>query len=469
MTIRGGSRPRDDHSQAHPQEPGSFDYTPAASPWDGANRLQYNGRRGSNGGSGWNGRSNRTGRSSIVGVVRFLVFALVLAAVVLAAMLTVLRPVVSGTIAGWAYDNPGALRIPFVADMVRENLGGALTEPASATAEVVEFTVEGGDTPPSIAQRLIDQGLLKSEKAFIFEATLQNLTPQLQEGDFSLAANMTPAQLVTGLINNRIVVTTLPVNFREGLRLEQITAKLQTLGAPLTLDPEEFYGLAKHPPAKLLADFPWLKKAGLPKGASIEGFLAPATYVLDADTTAEGLLRQMLSAWYKRVGSDRLAVPKAPGLSFYKVLTLASIVEREAVLDKERPLIAGVYQNRLTPTIWRTGLLEADPTVIYGVDTVKLGEYSTDWQQYSFWNIPEGRMKDQQLTGLLAGFQTYRNRGLPPGPICTPTVLSIDAALKPSTKDRYLFFLAVPDGGGKHVFAKTQAEHDANRAKYGYT
>jgi UPF0755 protein len=469
MTIRGGGRPREDHSQAHPQDPGSLDYTPAASPWNDANRLQYDGRRGGNGRSGWNGRGNQTGRSSIAGLLRFLVFALILAAVVLAGMLTVLRPVVSGAVAGWAYDNPGALRIPFVADMVRENLGGALTEPASSAAEEVEFTVEGGDTPPSIAQRLVDQGLLKSEQAFIFEATLQNLTPQLEEGNFSLAANMTPGQLVSGLINNQIVVTTVPVNFREGLRLEQITAKLQTLGAPLTIDAEEFYSLAKHPPAKLLADYPWLKKAGLPKGASLEGFLAPATYVLDAESTAEGLLREMLSAWYKRVGSERLAVPKARGLTFYEILTLASIVEREAVVDKERPLIAGVYQNRLTPTIWRTGLLEADPTVIYGVDTAKLGEYSTDWQQYSFWNVPEGRMKDQELTGALAGFQTYRHRGLPPGPISTPTVPSIDAALEPSTKDRYLFFLAVPDSGGKHVFAKTQAEHDANRNKYGYT
>jgi UPF0755 protein len=465
MTIRGGGRPRDDRSQAHPQDPGTYDHSP--SEWDNAPRLDYGGRRGANGRT-LNGRSNRNGHTGLAGLVRFLVFALVLAAVVLAGLLTVLRPVVGGTITGWAYDNPGALRIPFVADIVRENLGPALAEPAGSDAEQVEFTVEGGDTPSAIAGRLVDQGLLKSERAFIFEATIQNLTPQLVEGQFGLAPNMTPGQLVAGLINNRIVVTTVPVNFREGLRLEQITAKLQTLGAPLTIDPQKFYELATHPPAKLLADFPWLKKAGLPKGASLEGFLAPATYILDADSTAESLLREMLKAWYDKVGPDRLDVPKARGLTFYKVLTLASIVEREAVLDKERPIIAGVYQNRLTRSIWPTGLLEADPTVIYGVDTVNLGGYSTDWQKYRFWTVPEGRMKDQQLTGDLNGFQTYRTRGLPPGPICTPTVLSIDAALEPDTKDRYLFFLAVPDGDGKHVFAKTQAEHDQNRRDYGY-
>jgi UPF0755 protein len=466
MTIRGGGRPRDDRSQAHPQDPGT--YAHGSPEWENAPRLDYGSRRGVNGRAAWNGRSTRSGHGGPGGLVRFLVFALVLAAVVLAGTLTVLRPVVAGTISGWAYDNPGALRIPFVADLVRENLGTALSQPAGTDSEQVVFSVEGGDTPPTIAQRLVEQGLLKDQRAFIFEATLQNLTPQLEAGQFGLAQSMTPGQLVASLINNPIVVTTVPVNFREGLRLEQITAKLQTLGDPLTINPQEFYELARHPPAKLLADFPWLKKAGLPKGASLEGFLAPATYVLDVDSTAESLLREMLSAWYKNVGADRLNDPKSRGLTFYKILTLASIVEREAKLDKERPIIAGVYQNRLTRSIWPTGLLEADPTVIYGVDTVNLGDYSTQWQQYRFWTVPDGRMKDQELTGALAGFQSYRNRGLPPGPICTPTVLSIDAALEPDTKDRYLFFLAVPDGDGRHVFAKTQAEHDKNRHEYGY-
>jgi UPF0755 protein len=465
MTIRGGGRPRGDRSQAHPQDPGSYEL--ARSEWENAPRLDYGSRRGGKGRAAWTGRPGR-GHSGFGGLVRFLVFAVVLAAVVLAGMLTVLRPVVAGTITGWAYDNPGALRIPFVADLVRENLGTALTDAAGTDSEQVVFTVQDGDTPPAIARRLVDEELLKDERAFVFEATLQNLTPQLKAGQFGLRANMTPGELVGGLINNQIVVTTVPVNFREGLRLEQITAKLQTLGDPLTIDAQQFYDLAKHPPAKLLADFPWLKKAGLPKGASLEGFLYPATYVLDADSTAEGLLRDMLKAWYEKVGSDRLTVPKSRGLTFYEVLTLASIVEREARLDDERPAIAGVYQNRLTRSIWPTGLLQADPTVIYGVDTVNLGAYSTAWQQYRFWTVPEGGMKDQQLTGALAGYQTYRNRGLPPGPICTPTALSIDAALEPDTKDRYLFFLAIPDGDGKHVFAKTQEEHDRNRQEYGY-
>src|SRR5919198_351297 len=134
MTIRGGRRPRDDRSQAHPANPGSPDYAPA--PWDGS-RQTYASRR-ANGRATYNGRSNH--RGGLGGPVRFPAFALVLPALVLVATLTVLRPVVSGAIAGWAYDNPGALRIPFVADIVRGNLGDALTTPASDDPSEVEFT-----------------------------------------------------------------------------------------------------------------------------------------------------------------------------------------------------------------------------------------------------------------------------------------------------------------------------------------
>jgi UPF0755 protein len=176
----------------------------------------------------------------------------------------------------------------------------------------------------------------------------------------------------------------------------------------------------------------------------------------------------MLKAFYDNVGPDRLAVPDKRGLSFYEVLTLASIVEREAVLDDERPLIAGVYQNRIDrkPSV-KHGLLQADPTVIYAVDTVNLGTYSEDWKGYTFWTVPEGGM-DQQLPEKLAGFDTYKVQGLPPGPIVTPSLASLDAALKPDTKAGYTYFVAIPDGAGAHDFSKSLAEHDRKRKKYGY-
>jgi len=277
---------------------------------------------------------------------------------------------------------------------------------------------------------------------------------------------------VTALVDNRIVITVVPVNFREGLRLEQITAKLETLEPPLTIDPQEFYDIVKNPPATLLADYPWLKEqAGLPDGASLEGFLAPATYDLVAESTAEDLVRQMLDAFEKQVGVERMTVPESRGLTFYQVLTLGSIVEKEAVLDDERWLIAGVYQYRLDGGL-RTRLLEADPTVLYAIDTLKLdGMPFIDWKTFAFWNPAGVPLAEVELPEALAGYNTYRVRGLPPGPICTPSLASIEAALEPDTSDKFLFFLAIPDSDppGAHDFSKTLAEHNEKKKKYGYT
>jgi peptidoglycan lytic transglycosylase G len=461
MTLRGGGRPRDPRTEARPLDDESWvdeDWRSRDARW--AANPARNGRRRGGGGLG------------IGGLLRFLLFALVMAGVVLVGLLTVLRPVVAGVIVDWAYDNQGALRIPFVADIVRERLGPELTDRASGDSTEVEFEIVTGDTPKTLATRLMTEGLIKSEKAFLFEATRAELTPKLQAGNYSIARNLTPAEVVTALVENRIVITVVSVNFREQLRLEQVTAKLQTLEPPVTIDAQEFYDIVKKPPAELLADYPWLtEQAGLPEGASLEGFLGAATYDVVAETTAEDLVRQMLDAFYRQVGPDRMVVPSSRGMTFYQVMTLASLVEREAVLDDERWLIAGVYQNRLDGGN-RTRLLEADPTVLYAIDTVKLGEMPfDDWKEFAFWNPVGVPLADVALPEALAGYNTYKVRGLPPGPICTPSVASIDAALQPDTTDKFLFFLAIPgsDPPGAHDFSKTLDEHNEKKTKYGYT
>jgi UPF0755 protein len=163
-------------------------------------------------------------------------------------------------------------------------------------------------------------------------------------------------------------------------------------------------------------------------------------------------------------------VPKDRGLDFYQVMSLASIVEREAVLDEERPTIAGVYQNRLDKIKGvRNGHFNADPTVFYAMDTMQLAEMPFDkWQDFSFWVPPGVPLAEVAVPEELQGFQTYQTPGLIPGPIVTPSLPSIDAALAPDTKDKYIYFLAIPEGGGAHVFAKNAKQHDENRRKYGY-
>jgi UPF0755 protein len=455
MTVRSGRRPRDTRDyQARPFDPDAYA--------TGSDEQYGPPRRPSRGdGGGWRGA---------VGLAKFLVFALVLGAIVLIAALTALRPLVNGIVLDIAEDNPAALGVPFVKDIVREDLGSLLTEPVSADTTQVEFAVESGDTARSIGDRLVSDGLLADSRAFVFIAIDRGLSGSLRIGDYVLRRNLTPDELVSALLDPPEIVY-VDITLRTGLRLEQMTAKLETL-TDLELDPRDFYELAKSPPASLIADYPWLEeiRADAPEGVSLEGFLWPGTYRVRPDTTAEELVRLMLEKFAANVGQDRLDVRSDRGLTFFQVLTLASIVEREAVLDEERPLIAGVYQNRIDGIKGvTTRLLNADPTVFYAIDTMELDALAFDrWKEYAFWTPPGVALADVTVPEALQGFQTYQTPGLVPWPICTPSLPSIDAALEPDTTDKYIYFLAIPDGGGAHAFAKTKAEHDENRRKYGY-
>jgi UPF0755 protein len=462
MTIRSGGRARE-RSQARPADPGAYDeawqpeYASDTGRGDGG---RNGGRRNGGGYNGWNDSRRRRG---VPGIIKFLLFALVLGGIVILLLVTALRPLVRDAVVGWASDNPAALGVPFVADLVREDLGSKLTDPASSDTTQVPFTVEPGESASAIAARLQAGGFLLDKRSFIYLATQQNLTQSLSAGPFILRKSMTPQAIVDALLKPA-PVHYVEIALRTGLRLEQITAKLETIDG-LTMNPADFYELAKHPTAKLLADYPWLTEV-LPKGASLEGFLWPATYQVLPDTTAEELVRDMLDGFHTAIGS-RMTVPAARGMTFYQVLSLASMVNREAVLDVDRPLIAGVFQNRMNPKLFGNLHLGSDPTIFYVNDTLQLAKIDIgQWKTYTFWKGPLPEPLPAELPDDLADYNTYTHQGLIPGPICTPTIADIDAALNPNTKDKYIYFLAIPDGTGKTVYAKTKSEHDKLVAKY---
>jgi UPF0755 protein len=435
---------------------------------DSANRSNIRARVGYQP-PAWDGRmrGNKRGHH---GIVRFLLFTVILAAVVLGALVTVGRPVLASAVVGWASDSPAALNVPFVADLVAEDLGPALTTAVSSDPTPVEFAIKAGDTTQSIARRLKVQNLVSDARAVVYVAYKHKVTSDWIAGLYQLRPNMTPDELVTTLQQGPPPNPIITIGLREGLRLEQITALLEKLHQEqgLKFDPQDFYDIVTKPPADLLGQYPWLH---LPAGATLEGFLAPATYRVKPDITADDFARMLLDHFYETVGNDRMNVPNARGLSFQQALALASIVEQEAVVDEERPLIAGVYQNRLTKKI----PLSADPTVIYAYDSGQLRNTPLDkWVSYFFWTVPKQfpGMSAVPVPSDLAGYQTYNKGGLIPGPICTPRVASIDAALNPTTSTGYLYFVAIRDASGKttgrHAFAKTEAEHIANLKKYGY-
>jgi UPF0755 protein len=396
--------------------------------------------------------------SGRVAILRFLLFVLGLAAAVIVFLVTVGAPILGDTVYGFATSRPDTMRYPFVASIVEQHLGADLTAPGGTDTTEVRFTIDSGTTAAQIGQKLEDAGLVRNHVAFVYLVVSENRSSAIETGTYRLNATMTPQQIVDTL--QQAPVKTVTIFLREGLRLEQIVAYLKTL--PLQTDIARFYELAGHPPATLLAEFSWLD---IPAGRSLEGFLAPDTYQVWEDITPTDLIRRLVNNYHKQLGDDLLQRIAASGRSLYEVVTLASLVDKEAKLDEERPIIAGVFQNRINKKM----LLNADPTVIYAKDSVELAKMPLgDWPDFYFWAQIKGPLASFAVPPELEGYQTYQKRGLPPGPICTPRVLSVEAALAPDTSTGYLYFVAIPDGGGAHAFAKTLKEHEANLQKYGY-
>jgi UPF0755 protein len=421
-------------------------------------------------------RDYRKGRSGGPGsFLRFALFAMLLGGLVVGALYYVARPILVNGIVDWAAENPTALSLPFVSDVVRGALWSSISQPVDAADTTAVVVVIGsGETPGEIADQLVQAGLIKDARAFVFEAISKGVTGEFQVGRHVVSKSMTVDQMIVSLTTPPVAPPSVKLTFREGLRIEQMIALMEYKeanpddpSAPLKMNVSQFYQLAMHPPAELVANYPWLK---VPAGGSLEGFLFPATYEIAPATSPDALITMLLDAFASHAPPDLL---KLPPDQIYQKVQIASLVETEAKVDDDRALIAGVYVNRLNPKMWPTGLLDADPTLLYAHDSVWLQSNPIDtWVGYYFgdtaWMKTSGALSQVVFPGSLAAFNTYHHAGLPPNPICSPSAASLVAAMAPDTTDGYLYFLAKNDGSGTHAFAKTQAEQDANLKKYGY-
>ncbi|MEA2621720.1 MAG: hypothetical protein QOH61_630 [Chloroflexota bacterium] len=434
-----------------------------SSPRDGRGIRQGSITRGSSAAPGY--RARRGGATW-----RGVIFLLVLAVAVVGLGLFVAAPAFRTFARGLANDNAQALGYPFVADVVKQDLGDALTKPAGTAADPIRFTVETGAGVRQIGVSLTQAGLIREPMVFQYLVVTQGLDGKVQTGVFTLRKTMTPQQIVDRLLKPPDPVpVTIGFSPRLGLRIEQLAALLvemqqnpETGSVPLTTDVAEFYDIAQHPPADLIADYPFLST--LPAGNSLEGFLSGGVYTLPPGASADDIVRTLLDGWQTSIGPDVVKQAQDAKLDFYQVLTVASIVERETGTDAERAKIAGVYWNRLDHDLNRTQLMNADPTVIYAVDTDKLAKTKLDtWNTYTFWLPVGSSLNDVTVSPDLQSFQTYQTPGLPAWPIATPSKASILAAISPDTKDKYLYFYACP-GSDKHKFAKTLAQHNQNIA-----
>jgi UPF0755 protein len=315
---------------------------------------------------------------------------------------------------------------------------GDISRPASDDPTPVVFVVEPGETAGDIALRLKRLGLITDAELFRQLAHYQEADSKLEAGRYELRANMTMGEIIETLQHGRLeeVAVTIP----EGWRAEQIA---EVLAEEVGVDGAQFLDLVREG----RFDHEFLQSR--PPEATLEGFLFPDTYLLPVQPTALDVVERMLKNFDQRFTAEmRQTAVVEREMTIYEVVTLASIVEREAVVAEERPIIAGVFLNRL-----EEGMnLDSCPTVQYALG------YQEDTGQW--WKTP---LALEELDHVNSPYNTYLHQGLPPGAICNPGLASIQAVLKPVETD-YLYFLA--KGDGSHAFAKTFEEHLQNQQKY---
>ena len=379
----------------------------------------------------------------------------------------------------WVEENPGAIEHGLVQDFVRWYRPEVLAdEPASDEQRRVTVEIEQGATETAIGQLLAEQGLISSEIAFQYAIINAEREGTIAFGTFDLSPTLRPSEIVAALKGEEFgPVTT--VTIREGLRLEEVVAAFSA--SEMTMSMEEFAAILQAPPADVLNQFDFL--ADLPAGRSLEGYILPDTYEFQISgerSTPQAVLRSLLTEFGQKLTQEIREGISAKGLSLDEAVIIASIVEREAVINKERPRIAAVYMNRLlNPENGVTnGLLNADPTLQYGLMTGEArplghpmlagtegGSTPVDERANVNWwpqlQVPGGEVA---LEEELLGFQTYTRAGLPPMPIAAPRIRSIAAVANAPLGEGFLFFVAgCPDGSrdGSHYFSRTLDEHNA--------
>ena len=312
-----------------------------------------------------------------------------------------------------------AFLTPFLTAFLTSAFLGACGGPGGSA----RVTIPPGASMRTAADSLKKAGVIGSPKLFRLYAKVRRSDRQIKAGTYLLARDAGWGTVLTALRDGRGVVNAITVP--EGFRMTQ-TESLMV--AKLALLPDSIRAAVR--------DSALMQRLNVPRGVKdLEGYLFPDTYFFPPGTSARAAVTAMVRRFEQRWKPEWNARLDTFALSRHDLLTLASIVEEEAKVASERPVIAAVYWNRL-----RRGMrLEADPTVQYALPK------------------PQARLLNRHLT-VRSPYNTYRNVGLPPGPIAAPGIASIEATLYPANVP-YLFFVAFPDG--HHEFRVTLAEHQA--------
>lgn len=302
----------------------------------------------------------------------------------------------------------------------------------SREAQVVNFSVAKGGSVAKIAHQLDNDHLIKSELVFKLYVWLSGQSTKILAGNYRLSTDMSLKTIVTAMTTGESIDDEITITLIEGWRAVEIGKYLAKLGL---VTEEEFLAAIKTKNWRDKYDF--LKNA---KAETLEGFLFPDTYRVFSDATAEDIVAKLLNNFDNKVFQPLNNDLSGNDHSLFEIITMASIVEQEGKFDSDRKMIADIFWKRLDAGMG----LQSDATVNYATGKSVSRASSVDLQIDSPYN-------------------TYKYRGLPPGPICSPGLSSIKAALYPE-KNNYYFFLT--DKNGKAIFAENYDQHQANIRKY---
>ena len=296
----------------------------------------------------------------------------------------------------------------------------------STEPPVRAVNIAPGTNFQDVATELEEKGIVKSGSGFILLAKLTSADRRIRPGEYAFHAGMPPLDILSLLEEGKVALH--HVTIPEGFTVRQVAARLEAKGL---VDGQELLRLTRDPA------FIHSLKLDV---SSLEGYLFPTTYRFVKDSKPEDILRTMVAFTWKAFTPELRERAGTMGMSEHEVLTLASVIEKETGAPSERALISAVFHNRLRRNI----PLQSDPTVIYALEAF------------------DGNLRKRDLS-VKSPYNTYRVRGLPPGPIANPGAAAIRAALHPA-KARYLYF--VSRNNGTHHFSSTLAEHNRAVNKY---
>ncbi len=325
-----------------------------------------------------------------------------------------------------------------------------IRRPGGESDEQIEIVVEPGETTNAVATKLRAEGLIQQPMLFSYLVRSQGLDGKLQAGRYLLRPDMTMAEIISALQNSR--VEEIQVTIVEGSRLEEIAEQIGALGL-FSVTEDNFLSTARNGAA--FKDGHFLLQ-NLPEDASLEGYLFPDTYRFATTATVTSVVEVMLDRFDEQYASIETEV-QISDVDIHQIMTMASIVQREAQRSDEMSRIAAVFWNRLKPEYADEtggGKLQADPTVQY-----VLGQPGNWWPKLDTLSIDE-------INGVNSPYNTRVNSGLPPGPISNPGLGAIRGTTQPDTSMAYLYFVASCDSPGAHNFATSFEEFQQFEQQY---